>query len=225
MAGIPMLQKSPPYQSMLEMAPVALVGRFTFALFVNPDVPAKSVAELVAHAKSQPGRLAYATGTLGEYMAGAQFVKAAGVDLLRVPYKGGAQLMPDLVAGRVQLNFGPLSSGLPQVRDGRLRMVAVLQPERSASAPDTPTMQEAGIAGVTVPTWQALFAPPKTPAAITERLAREIEAVLRDPALRAQLEQQGLQPQPAGPQALAALVTQDTAAWRTFIRDYEIPQE
>jgi tripartite-type tricarboxylate transporter receptor subunit TctC len=152
-------------------------------------------------------------------------MKAAGVDLLRVPYKGGAQLMPDLIAGRVQVNFGPLSSGLQHVRDGKLRMVAVLQPGRSVAAPDTPTLKEAGIAGVDVPSWQALFAPPKTPAEVTERLAREIAAILRDPALRAQLEQQGLQPDAAGPQTLAALVTQDTAAWRVFIRDHDIPQE
>jgi tripartite-type tricarboxylate transporter receptor subunit TctC len=225
MAGIPMLQKSPPYQSMLEMTPVSLVGRFTFAMFVHPDVAANSVAELVAQARRQPGKLAYATGTLGEYMAAAQFVKVTGVDVLRVPYKGGAQLMPDLVAGRVQFNIGPLSSGLPQVRDGKLRMVVVLQPERSAAAPDTPTLQEAGVAGVNVPTWQALFAPPKTPPAIADRIAGDVAAVLRDPTLRAQLEQQGLMPEAAGPQALSALVAQDTAAWRTFIRDYDIPQE
>jgi tripartite-type tricarboxylate transporter receptor subunit TctC len=101
----------------------------------------------------------------------------------------------------------------------------VLQPGRSVAAPDTPTLKEAGIAGVDVPSWQALFAPPKTPAEVTERLAREIAAILRDPALRAQLEQQGLQPDAAGPQTLAALVTQDTAAWRVFIRDHDIPQE
>ena len=225
MAGIPMLQKSPPYQSMLEMAPVALVGRFTFALFVHPEIPSRTLTELTAYARANPGRLVYATGTLGEYMAGAQFIKAAGIDLLRVPYKGGAQLMPDLVAGRVQLNFGPLSSGLQHARDGKLRMVAVLQPERSAAAPETPTLKEAGVSGVDVPSWQALFAPPRTPAEVTERLAREIAAILRDPALRAQLEQQGLQPDAAGPQALAALVTRDTAAWRSFIRDHDIPQE
>jgi tripartite-type tricarboxylate transporter receptor subunit TctC len=192
---------------------------------MHPDVPAKSVPELVAYARTHPDKLSYATGTLGEYMAAAQFLKATGISSVRVPYKGGAQLMPDLVAGRVQLNFGPVSSGLQHAKDGKLRMLAVLLTQRSAVAPDVPTLAEAGVASLSLPSWQALFAPPKTPGEIADRLSRDVARVLRDPALRAQFDQQALQVEGSAPEALAAVVTRDAEAWRTFVRENDIPQE
>jgi tripartite-type tricarboxylate transporter receptor subunit TctC len=225
MAGIPLLQKSPPFQSLAELAPVSLVGRFAFGMFVHPDVPAKTVPEFVAYARANPDRLSYATGTLGEYMAAAQFLKATGITSVRVPYKGGAQLMPDLVSGRVQLNFGPVSSGLQHAKEGKLRMLAVVLPQRSTVAPDVPTLAETGLASVSLPSWQALFAPPKTPRDLVDRLSREVARVLGDPGVRAQLEQQALQVDGSTPEALAAVVARDTDTWRTFVRDYGISQE
>lgn len=225
MAGIPLLQSSPPFQSLGEFVPVSIVGRFAFGMFVHPDVPAKSVPELVAYARANPDRLSYATGTLGEYMAAAQFLKSTGISSVRVPYKGGAQLMPDLVSGRVHLNFGPVSSGLQHAKDGKLRMLAVLLSQRSPVAPDVPTLVEAGVASVSLPSWQALFAPPKTPREVAGRLSREVARALGDPGVRARLEQQALQVEGSTPEALAAVVARDTEAWRTFVREYDIPQE
>lgn len=142
MTGIPMLQKAPPFQSIQELVPVAMVGRSAFGLFVNTDVPARTVAELVTHARAHPGQLNSAHGTLGEFMAAAQFAPAAGVETTFVPYEGGAQLMPDLINGRVQMNFGPLSSGLAQAKTGKLRLLAVMAAQRSPLAPDVPTLAE-----------------------------------------------------------------------------------
>jgi tripartite-type tricarboxylate transporter receptor subunit TctC len=225
MATLPYLQKSAPFRSMTELTPVSLVGSFAFGLFVHPGVPAQSVGELIAHLRARPDQVNYATGTLGEYMAAAQLLKAGQAAAVRVPYRGGQQLMPDLLAGRVQFNIGPLSGGLPHVRDGKLRLLAVLTPQRSPLAPEVPTLAEAGIASVALPTWQAILAPPNTPREVVERLAREVDRALGDPALRRQLEQQGLQVQTAGPDALASTIARDAETWRNFVRDYDIPQE
>jgi tripartite-type tricarboxylate transporter receptor subunit TctC len=225
MATLPHVQKSAPFKSMAELTPVSLVGSFAFGLFVHPGVPAQSVGEFVAHLRARPDQVNYATGTLGEYMAAAQLLKAGGATAVRVPYRGGQQLMPDLLAGRVQFNIGPLSSGLPHVRDGKLRLLAVLLPQRSPLAPEAPTLAEAGITSVALPTWQAILAPPNTPREVVERLAREVGRALGDAALRGQLEQQGLLVQAGGPDVLASIIARDAETWRNFIRDYDIPQE
>jgi tripartite-type tricarboxylate transporter receptor subunit TctC len=225
MATLPLVQKSAPFQSMAELTPVSLVGSFAFGLFVHPGVPAQSVSEFVAYLRARPDQLSYATGTLGEYMAGARLLKASGTAALRVPYRGGQQLMPDLLAGRIQFNIGPLAGGLPHVRDGKLRLLAVLLPQRSALAPEVPTLEEAGIASVALPTWQAILAPPNTPRAVVERLSREVARSLGEAGLRGQLEQQGMLVQATGPEALAATIARDLETWRTFVRDYNIPQE
>jgi tripartite-type tricarboxylate transporter receptor subunit TctC len=225
MTAIPMLQKSPPYQSLSELTPLSIVGSLAFGMFVHPGVPATSVAEFVSYARGNPGKLSVATGTLGEYMATAQFLKATGISAVRVPYKGTAQLMPDLLGGRVQWNFAPLSGGLQHVKEGKLRMLAILLPKRSIIAPEVPTLEEAGVAGVSSPTWQAIFAPPRTPREIADRLTRELVAALHAPSLRTLLEQQGVQVDGSGPEALAVVIAQTEQTWRTFIREHDIPQE
>jgi tripartite-type tricarboxylate transporter receptor subunit TctC len=225
MAGIPVLQKSPPFQSMNELVPVALVGRFAFALFVHPAVPARTVAELVAYGREHPDKLNYATGTLGEYMAMVQLLKAVGVSSVRVPYKGGVQLMPDLITGRVQLNIGPVSSGIQHVKDGKLRMLAVLLPDRIALAPDVPTLAEAGVQMTGLPTWQAIFAPPGTSPNVAERIHSEVARVLADTEVRGKLAQQALQVEMSTREGLEKIVAQDAVAWRAFVRDNDVPQE
>jgi tripartite-type tricarboxylate transporter receptor subunit TctC len=223
MTGIPMLQKSPPFQSLAELMPVTLIGHFSFGLFAHPELPVRSVADLVARSKAAAVDCAH--GTLGEFMAAAQFMKASGTRLVLVPYKGGAQLMPDLLAGRVQVNFGPLSSGLQHVNAGKLRLMATLGAQRSPLAPDVPTLAESGVTAGPLPTWQALFAPPGTPAGVAERLARDVAAVLRDPQVKAQLEQRALQLDASGPAALSARIGQDQQLWRDFIQSNDIRPE
>lgn len=225
MSGLPALQRASPYQSLAELAPVALVGHFTYAMFVHAGVPARTVAEFVEHLRTYPDSVSYGTGSLGDYMATTKFLKVTGTRSVRVPYRGGAQLMPDLISGRLQLNFGPAGSGLPHVRDGKLRLLAVLSVRRSPLAPDTPTLVEAGVAGVTLPTWQALFAPARTPAEATERLGREVANALADPTLRTSLEQQSLQVEASMPTRLAELAAHDGQAWRQFVSEYEIAPE
>lgn len=225
MSGIPLLQKSPPYRSLAEFVPVALVGHFVFALFVAADQPARQLGDLLAQLRSKPDDLACAHGTLGEWMAATQFFKATGTRATLVPYKGGAQLMPDLVSGRVQMNFGPLSSGLAQVQAGRLRALAVLSSERSALLPQVPTLAEAGVATGPLPTWQALMAAPGTSDDAALRLSREVAAALQDADLRQALTRQGLQIDGSMPDALRQTVASDAQVWRQFVVEQNLQPE
>lgn len=171
MSGLAMLQNAAPYQTLAELTPVLLVGHFGYAMFVHLEVPARSVAEFADHARNHPDGISVATGALANDMASTKFSKITGAHRARA-LPGGAQLMPDLVSGRVQLYFGPLVSGLPQVRDGRLRLLAVIAPQRNPLAPAVPTLAEAGvagIAGVALPSWQAIFAPAGRPPEIADR--------------------------------------------------------
>ncbi len=225
MVGIPMVQKSAPFQSLAEFAPVGIVTRFAFGMYVHPSVPATSVGEFITYARAHSGKLNYASGTLSEFMAAAHFLRASGLEMLRVPYKGGAQAMPDVLAGRVQLYFTPLSIGHAHAQAGRLRMLATLMPERSPLMPNVPTLDEAGVKGVVLPSWNAIFAPPKTPHEITDRLYREVRLALQDPEVRAAYEQRGVQAVGSSPDELAATIAQDEDLWRRFIRENNIPQQ
>ena len=225
MVAIPLLQKSAPYQSLNEFAPVSITCRLTYAVYVNADVPAKPIGVFITSARAKPGKLSYATGSLGEYMVTAQLLKSAGIDLVHVPYKGGAAAMPDLIAGRVQLNIGPFAAGLPHVKAGKLRMLATLLPKRTPAAPDVPTLAETGVQNVTSPTWQAIFAPPKTPKNVADRLAKEVALALRDEKLRAQFDGLAVQGESSTPAALTVIVNEDTITWHRFVRENNIPQE
>lgn len=225
MSALPLLQRAAPFQSLAEFAPFATIGHFAFCIVAHPGVPAKTVAEFVAYARANPDNLNYASSTLAEFKSAAQFMKAAGIRMVRVPCKGGSQVMPDLVAGRVQVHFGTMSTALPYTGDGRLRMLAVLMPQRSAAAPEVPTLAEAGMAGISVPTWQAIFAPRKTPREIVDRLSREVASALQDAGLRAQFARQSLQIGESTPQALAALIEADAVEWNGFVRDNAISPE
>lgn len=225
MAGLPVVQKNSPYKHMGELAPVSNVLNFGYALFVANDVPVKNYAELVAYGKGNPDKLSYATGTLGEYMVGAHVLQSAGIKAVRVPYKGGAQLMPDLIGGQVQVNFGPVVSGLQHAKVGKIKILGTLLPQRLGAAPEVPTFTELGIPAGNLPTWNALFAPAGTPREITGKLSTEIAAALKSPAIRATLELQGAQPLGSTPQQLSEAVEASTTAWRNFVREYDIPQE
>jgi tripartite-type tricarboxylate transporter receptor subunit TctC len=225
MGAIPLLQKSAPFDSLANFAPVSMVGRFSFGMYVNPSVPAKTVDEFIKHARANADKLSYASATLSEFMAAAQFMKASGTTMTRVPYKGGAQAMPDLLAGRVQVYFTPVSLALPYVKDGRLRMLGILLPQRSPAALDVPTMTEAGMPGVSVPTWQAIFGPPKTPREVVDLLSRQVNLALQDTEVAVQFDRLTLQVEGSTPEMLAVVIGRDVETWQVFIRENDIPQE
>ncbi len=225
MVALPLTLKVPPFQSLADFTPVSNVGQFAFCMTIHPGVPAKSLAEFTTYARENPDKLNYASSTVSEFKSTSQFMKAAGISMVKVLYKGGAQVMPDLLTGRVQVHFGTMSSALQYANDGRLRMLAVLLPRRSAAAPEVPTFAESGMANVSAPTWQAILAPPKTPRVVSDRLSREIASVLQGAEVRAQFVRQFLQIEGSSPEALATRIDADYISWKQFFRDNGISPE
>lgn len=224
MTGMPLLVKSAPVKSMAEFTPVTPVINLMYGLLVHPKVPANNVVELGAYLKANPDRLSFGTAVLSEYMVTAKYLRAVGGKALRIPYKGGAQLMPDLISGEVQFYFGALAPALPHVKSGKLRLLATL-PDRAEATPGVQSLAEAGVPLDGLPLWNGLLAPPRTPGDVVARLSQEVNRALADPALRAAFEAQGLRVTGGTPQQLGQAIESADTAWRQFIRDYDIPQE
>jgi tripartite-type tricarboxylate transporter receptor subunit TctC len=220
LVALPYLQNPAPYDTEKELNPVAMVGRFPFALAVNPSVPVTTIQQFVAVAKSKPGELFYASSTASEALAPVEFMNAAGILMTRVPYKGAAQAMPDLLSGRVNAMFAPISAVLPASRDGKLRLLATFSSERVPAAPDVPTLSESGVRGVSVPTWQAVFVPPGVPAFIVDRLHSAISTALKTEDLRRKLDGLMLQVEPSTTAELRDRIRQENQAWKQFVREH-----
>jgi tripartite-type tricarboxylate transporter receptor subunit TctC len=225
MVAVPLRTQPPAFDWSKELAPVGRLGRVAFCVMVHPDVPVRTMQELAAYARAHPDKLNFASSTQSELMAASQFMQVSGVRLTRVPYKGGMQAVPDLLAGRVQVLFGPVSLALPHVSGGKLRVLATLLPARSPLLPDVPTIAEAGFAGVDVPTWQAVFAPARVPRAITDRLAADLDGALADSALRAEMERRSIVIESATPAQLAKSVAAEQAQWSRLIVEYKLNAE
>ena len=222
MIATPLLSKGVSFDWARDLAPLGKVGRVPFALAVHPGVPAQTVAELVRHARQNPGALNVATSTPSEVMAAARFMKATATTLTRVPYKGGAQALPDLLAGRVHVMFGPLSLLQPQAKAGAVRLLATLTPERNAAVPDLPTAAEAGVPALDVPTWQGIFTAAQVPAATRARLAAGLAAALARPEIKAEFERRLLVAEVPSEAELSATVGRELASWAALIAEYQL---
>ena len=225
LSAVPSFRKKPPYDPVTRFTPIASLGRPVFFLFVHPSVPARSVDELVQYARANPGKVAYGTGNTTAIVATAQFRLIAGLDITHVPYKGDAPTTADLVGGRLQMAFMATVPGFAQARDGRLRILATLLPQRSPMAPDAPTMAEVGYAGVSIYPWVAMFGPANMPRDIVQRLAREVNAILARPEFSDNLNKQGFVPVGSTPEELGELVRTQLAAWRKAVLEAGIPQD
>jgi len=224
MSALPHLRKVPPYDPLTAFAPVGLVGRFTFFLIAHPSLPAKTVAELLEYARANSGRLSYASGNSGGIVMMAQFATANRLDMVHVPYKGDVAAINDFGAGRVQLMFAS-TTFLSLIREGRLRALAVVLPNRTPLLPEVPTLAEAGANAVTVEIWGGLFAPARTPKPVVERLNRELNAVLQSAEGRDLLEREGIMAQVSSTGEFAAHVRRQYEIWGQAIRAAGIPQE
>jgi len=222
MIATPLLAKGSGLDWSQDLAPLGKVGRVPFALAVHPGVAAQTVADLVRQARQQPGVFNVATSTPSEVLAAAQVMKAAGIQLTRVPYKGGTQALPDLLAGRVQIMFGPLALLQPQAKSGALRILATLTPERNVALPEVPTMAEAGLPGVDVPTWQGLYAAAKVPQVLRARLAAEVAAAVARPEMRAEFDRRMLVVEGASAQDLAETIKRELAVWSAVVDEYKL---
>ena len=210
-----------PYDHVKDFTPVILVAGVPNVLVVNPAVPANSVAELVAYAKANPGKLNFASSGNGTsiHLSGELFKVMAGVQITHIPYKGSAQALQDLLAGQVQLMFDNLPPSLPQIKAGKLRALAVTSATRAPALPDVPTLAESGLPGFEASSWFGILAPAGTPAPIVAKLNAEVANWLATPEAKEKLLKQGANPAGGTPQDFAKHIAAETAKWAKVVKD------
>jgi tripartite-type tricarboxylate transporter receptor subunit TctC len=209
------------YDLVSDFRAVSLVGSVPFILVVHPSMPVHSVRELIDLARAKPGALNYGSAGNGTppHLAGEMLKTLAGINLVHVPYKTAAQAMIDVLSGQPQLMFAVAPVGLPQVKAGRVRGIAVSTVQRSRMAPDLPTVAEAGVLGFDVIGWNGVLAPAGTPPAIVNRLYGELEKALKQQDVVQRLAATGFEPVGSTPTAFADFVRQDIERWARVIRD------
>jgi len=202
-----------------DFVPVAKVARLTWILVVRPALPATSLRQLIDHAKANPGQLNWGFGQgTAPHMFGEMFKAATGVDVASIPYKSGTQAVPDMLGGRIDINFGTLSNLLPLIREGKVRAIAVTSEARSADLPDVPTMAQSGYPQLTRGDWVGFWAPAGTSPEIVNRLNREINAGLATPRMQAALNKLGFEPTVGSPQQFAAFIREEMKDWTPAAR-------
>jgi tripartite-type tricarboxylate transporter receptor subunit TctC len=207
-----------------DIVPIAMISSLPLVMLVNPDNPAKTVPEFIAWAKANPGKVNMASGGTGSasHIGGEFFKTMTGVDMLHVPYKGGAPATTDLMGGTIQVYFSPLPESIGVVKGGKVRALAVTTAKRVASLPDVPTIGES-VPGFEISTWQGIGAPKNTPVEIVAALNREINAGLADPKVKARILELGGEPTPISTADFEKRVVDETARWAKVIRDAKIP--
>jgi len=214
----PLIYKTAGYDA-ASFAPVALIAETPQLLVINPQLPFKSVADLVAYAKANPGKLDYSTGGNGTlpHLAAELFKQTTGSKIVHVPYKGGGPALTGVVAGEVQMTFDPLATSLPLIKDGKLRALAIAGPARVPALPDVPTMAESGYQSFTVGAWTALLAPKGTPPAIVAQLNAAVNAALKSQPMKSTLAKLGAEPRDGTPQALADYMASEQKKWKPIV--------
>jgi tripartite-type tricarboxylate transporter receptor subunit TctC len=215
-------RKTPPYNPLSDFTPVSLVGYFGFFLFTHPSLPAKSVAELIAYARANPGKLNYGTGNSTSQLLGAQLKQLENLDIVHIPYKGDGPLTVDLLGGRVQMAFATPGSAAPQVKEGKLRALAAMFPSRSPLLPEVPSAQEAGLGKMTLTPWGGVFGPKGMPKPVVDRLARELAVVLKRPEVREAFGKLAFEPKSSTPEELTAFLKQQIDVWTSTAREVGI---
>lgn len=210
-----------------DLQPVGLMARFPLLLVVNPQAGFSSVGQWLSDVKKNPGKFSYASPGVGSphHLAMEMLKERSGSFIVHVPYRGTANAVQDLLAGVVPMAILDTAAGLPQIRSGKLRALAVLSGKRVAQLPDVPTFDELGLKGVDVSAWQGLFLPRGTPEAITARLSTELSRALQLPELKARLEEFGLEVTPSDAASLGRFVQQETLTWHRLIRERKLSAE
>ncbi|MFO1322782.1 MAG: tripartite tricarboxylate transporter substrate binding protein [Burkholderiales bacterium] len=205
-----------PYDIQKDFAPVSQVAVAPNVMVINPAVPANSVAEFIAYAKSEPGKLSYASGGNGSsaHMSMELFKAMAGVDIQHIPYKGSSPALTDVVAGQVVVFIGNMPPTVPLVKAGKLRALAVTTKSRSALMPELPTISEAGLPGYETVAWFGVLAPAGTPPDVVNRLSQEIGRIARSPEIRDKLLAMGAEPVGGTPEEFRAVIDRDIAKWK-----------
>lgn len=216
----PSLRKKLPYDSLRDFAPVGLVGSGPYLLAVHPSVPAKTVSEFITWAKARPGKVVYASTGVGSppHLAAELLRSMAGLDIVHVPYKGGGQVMPDFLSGRIPMFFGSISTLLTHIRAGRLTSIAMTTPKRAPAMPEVPTFDESGLKGYDVTGWYGILAPGKTPRAVVNRVNAVLHQAQADAETQKQLTSRGIDPTPTTPEEFAALIKREIPKWAKVMK-------
>ena len=216
-----------PFDTMKDFAPVGKIGNATLILVAHPDVPAKTLQELIALSKTRTGGLAYGTSGIGgtPHVAGEMLAQRTGAKLEHVPYKGGGQAMTDVMGGAIPLVYTAVAGAQGHVKAGKLKAIAVSSAKRSGSLPDVPTFIESGVPDFVADSWVGLLAPGKTPAPILTRLNSELNAVLNDPALQERLATLGIEATPGSPEQFRDQMQRDLAAYGPIVKSAGIKVE
>lgn len=223
---VPVLNKGVGYNPLTDFAPVAMIGYSPFMLVVHPAVPAATVAEYIALAKAKPGSLSYSSeGEASLARLGAElFAKTANIKLNQIPYKSSTQAVIDLLAGRIDLQFGILTTTKRYINNGQLRALGVTAPQRIADLPDVPTIAESGLPGFEVTLWMAIIAPAKLPSNIVATLSRDINQILAQDEIQRDLANQAIFVDPHSPVELHASIERDIKKWTDLAGKAELVQ-
>jgi len=223
----PGLYKNLPYDFVKDFDPITVVGAVPNVLIVNPAVPARTTAELIAYIRNNPGKVNFGSAGVGsvEHLSGEMFRAMAGLDIVHVPYKGGAPMMTDLIAGHIQMAIETSGSALQHIKAGAVRALAVSTLERSPVFPDLPTLDASGVKGYDLTAWYGLLVPHGTPAAIRERLYRTVSEILKTGDMIARLGDLGAVPGGEPPEQFAAFIKAETAKWTKLTKEAGITVE
>jgi tripartite-type tricarboxylate transporter receptor subunit TctC len=225
MMQVPLLKKTPPYDPLTAFTPVSLVGRYTFLLVVTPSLGANTFNEFIDYAKKNPGKINFSTYSGASQLAYAQIVKTAGVDMLRVPYKGEAPSVTDILGGQIHAVFATPTSSLSHIREGKLKALAVTLPQRWPLLPEVPTTIEAGMPPINVEFFAALYGPAGMAPEIAARLSKELNAIIARPAIREQIDRQGFALAGSSPQEMRDFTKRQLGAWAQGFKEAGIQPE
>ncbi len=216
----PSLYRNAGYDPRKDFAPVGPIGNAPNSLVVNPSFPAKTVAELIAHAKANPGKVNFGSAGAGtaSHITGVHFARAAGITLVHIPYKGTGPVLADLLGGHIPMAFAPVPASHSNVAAGKLRALAVTSKTRSSLLPDVPTIAESGIPGFDASLYYGLAAPAGTPRPIIDKLNKALREALASDEVRRQLGNDGTDITPGSPEDYAALIDQDEKKWAQLVR-------
>jgi len=217
--------KSISYDPVRDFAPLSRIGSFTQMLVLHPDLPVKSIPELIAHAKANPGKLSFASGNASGVVAGETLKRWAGLDIVHVPYRSAPSALNDVLGGRVSMMFTDLTTGLPHVKAGTLRALATTRLQRSTLFPELPSLHEAGITNFDMDSWAGMFAPANTPPEIVTRLNAELRKIIDDSDARGRLGSLGFEAFSSTPEELGEFVNVQLVKWTRMIKDAGIEPE
>ncbi len=217
----PALRPDVLYHPVKDFVPISLVTKYPLLLVAHPALPVKSAKELIALARAKPGALDMGVGSSGSttHLAAAYFASAANIKVTLIPYKGGGQVMVDLIAGQIHMFFGPVLPTLPHVKSGRLRALAVSSAERSSALPELPTISESGLRGYDMTAWHGWVAPAGTPPAIVRKLSAEIANAVKSPDVAKKMAEDGAEPIGSTPDQFRQLIAAEIPRWRKVVKD------